>query len=266
MLIRQLVEGDFSAKAIDRYNSSRRGPRFNGAYARFMSSRAAGIRDGGGSVQAWMGTENAARNIWKLLDCYGMNARASVLMPIEHLRTTLGSLARDVSIDEVAVYRIPTGGLGRVLPCGVALARALRTAFDYLRVAQRVSEAGGFVVASKVFHCLLPDLAPMLDRTHIALSLYRIDRDDYFPPGGSWSAYLGSPPPRTPNPSPQGAGSEAWQADQFLCAIGVYERIYEEWQRRHNQPGLAAFLALDGAPGTGGVPRVVDKILWEQPA
>jgi len=73
---------------------------------------------------------------------------------------------------------------------------------------------------------------------------------------------LGSPAPKTPNPSPCGAGAQNWGSSQLLCAIGFYERIYEEWQTRNSQPGLQAFLTLDSSRGTTGVPRVVDKIMW----
>ncbi len=257
-----LFNGNYIPNAINNYNSGRNGSGFNDAYAFFMQSRTAGLADHNGSLQKWLVTQEAAEPIWALLDCYGMNVRGSKLLESGQIHTTLQSLVTVVSIDEIAHFRIPTGGLNQVLPSGTTLAVSLGTLFEYMRLPNRITVSGGFVGASKALHCILPELVPMLDRTHIALSLYEMCRSDYLPPGGSWHRYLGFPAPNTPNPSPRGAGAQIWRSSQLLCAIGFYERIYEEWQTQNGQLGLEAFLTLDSSRGTTGVPRVVDKIMW----
>ncbi len=257
-----LFNGNYIPTSINDYNGGRNGSRFNDAYASFMQARTMGLARYGGSLRRWLFTRDGAKAIWALLDCYGMNVRGSKLVSSGQLHATLQSLATIADVDQIVRFPIPTGGLNRVLPSGRILASSLGTLFKDMRLPNRITVSGGFVGASKALHCILPGLVPMLDRTHIALSLYEICRSDYLPPSGSWFQYLGSPAPSTPNPSPRGAGAQGWGSGQLLCAIGFYECIYEEWQTRNGQPGLQAFLALDSSRGTTGVPRIVDKIMW----
>lgn len=193
-----------------------------------------------------------------------MNARASQLVPINAFHTSLSSLANQFAVDAILGVKIPTNGLD-VLIGGdgrSTLTAALSGLYNYCRTAGRFTDSGGFVVASKLLHCLYPDLAPMIDGQHTGISYYNIVRVQYLPPSSSWVAYIGYQPKGVPNPSPRGAGRHSWQSHQFLCAIGVSETIYTNWQVANNNPGLSGFLGLDKTPGTTGVPRVLDKVLW----
>jgi hypothetical protein len=151
---------------------------------------------------------------------------------------------------------LPPGG-------GPTLAAEITTIYNAFAAPGAVSIRGGFVAASKVLHCLFPELAPMIDGAHTGLSYFHIDRTTYSPPmGGSWAGWLGGPMAGVPNPSPRGAGRHRWGSQQFLAAIGINQHIYALWQAAHGHPGLPAFLALDPTPGTTGIPRVIDKALW----
>jgi hypothetical protein len=113
-------------------------------------------------------------------------------------------------------------------------------------------------------HCLFPHLAPMVDGAHTGISYYNIDRATYSPPLGlhSWDEWIGEPLKGVANPSPRGAGRNAWQWHQFMAAVGVNQRIYELWQVANGNAGLQEFIALDPTPGTTGIPRIIDKGLW----
>lgn len=237
-----LFNGNYISNAVNNYNSGGNGSRFNDTYASFMQSRTAGLANHDGSLQKWLVTQDAAEAIWALLDCYGMNARGSRLVGSGQLHKIFQSLVAVVDMDEIARFRIPTGGLNQVLPSGNILAVSLQTIFDRLRLPpNHITASGSFVGISKALHCILPELIPILDRRHIALSLYEICRSDHLPPSGSWHRYLGSPAPNTPNPSPCGAGPQNWGSSQLLCAIGFYERIYEEWQTRNSHRDCRRF-------------------------
>ena len=104
----------------------------------------------------------------------------------------------------------------------------------------------------------------MIDGKHSGVSYYNFARETFAPPLGlsSWSDWLGYPVKGVPNPSPRGGGRNNWMADQFLAAIGANQHIYELWQSAHGNPGLFSFLELDPTPGTTGIPRIIDKVLW----
>jgi hypothetical protein len=124
-----------------------------------------------------------------------------------------------------------------------------------------ITVSGGFVAASKLMHCLFPDLAPIVDVRHTGRSYANILRSTYTPPlVPSWNLWLGTPLVGPPNPSP--AYRAGWGGQQFLAALGVNQHIYALWQTANGNPGLANFLAVDPAPGTTGIPRIIDKVLW----
>ena len=106
----------------------------------------------------------------------------------------------------------------------------------------------------------------MLDGSHITISLYRVDKGEkekqYLPLSGDWNEYLGFSTFGKPNPSPRGGGRYSWGGRQFLCAIGFYFRIYQEWQDKNDNPGLKSFLELDPEESTTGIPRILDKVFW----
>ncbi|TET51118.1 MAG: hypothetical protein E3J58_02560 [Actinomycetota bacterium] len=88
------------------------------------------------------------------------------------------------------------------------------------------------------------------------ISLYNIHRDDYLPPTGDWTQYLGYKPKGKFNPSPRGAVRNHWNIDQYLFAIGIYARIYNIWQGNNSNYGKEDFFNLDPSKGTAGVPRI----------
>lgn len=143
-----------------------------------------------------------------------------------------------------------------------SLAEEIQSTYNLLAVPGAITASGGFVAASKAFHCIFPDLGPIIDGRHFGLSYYHIARTSYTPPLGltDWQEWLGTPMPGIPNPSPRGAGRSAWGWERFMAALGVNQHIYELWQASHGHSGIDAFLALD--PETSGIPRIIDKVLW----
>lgn len=141
------------------------------------------------------------------------------------------------------------------------VAQELGKLFDFCSEQRHFSESGGIVIGSKVAHAILPNLCPIIDTSHIAVSLNNIASGEYLPPGGSWDMYHGYAPKRKHNPSPRGCSRYSWGKDQFLCAIGFYARIYQEWQEANSYPGLVAFLFQDPIEGTTGIPRLLDKVI-----
>jgi hypothetical protein len=141
---------------------------------------------------------------------------------------------------------------------------------DKLVIRTRVSNHNAYpinkkiriVVGSKVAHAILPELCPVIDVKHTAISLFNVAPGEYLPPGDSWDEYLGYTPRGKVNPSPRGCSRNRWRKDQFLCAIGFYARIYHEWQEANGNPGMTAFLSLEPVQGTTGIPRFLDKVFW----
>ncbi len=192
---------------------------------------------------------------------FGMNGRGSELINPVSFHTNLVSISGVVNINGLEGFALSKDPLTAVIGDST-IAIQLRKLFDYCATPCRFSISGGFVIGSKIIHCIIPELCPMVDINHIGISLYNIHPNDYFPPGNNWEAYIGKVPVGKPNPSPRGAGRNAWHADQILCAIGFYARLYEEWQATNGNPGIQAFLKLDISKGTSGIPRILDKALW----
>ena len=252
---------------IAAYNSGPRASSYNTAYDNFIRARRTGITTHGG-VFGWIQYGNAARDIHALLSVYGMGARASHLVPLTTLQTTLTSLSK-IPLDWISGLSLPLSAA----PCaltnpatGLNLSAELSAIYNSLSAPAAVTNSGGFVAASKALHCLFPDLAPMIDGAHSGLSYYHINRSTYLPPLKlpDWSSWID--PHRTfhrvMNPTPQGAGRHSHDADTFLAAIGINQHIYEIWQSSHRSLGLPYFISLDPTTGTTGIPRIIDKLLW----
>lgn len=238
---------------------------YNGIYNAFINARQHGIAAHGG-VLGWIRHGNAAASIHALLAAFGMNAQRSVLVPLHCLAQTLQNLS-PLSVQWIGGIALPLNPE----PCNTTnpntrqnLSVELGALYTALSAPGVVTASGGFVAASKTLHCLFPGLAPMIDGRHSGLSYFHILQNTYTPPLrlGNWAGWLGTPLPGVPNPSPRGAGRRSWDAARFLAAIGVNQHIYELWQQQNGNPGLQAFLAIDPAPGTSGIPRIVDKLLW----
>ena len=250
--------------AIASYNNANRTSQYNVTYSAFINARKNGLAAHGG-VYGWVHSGNAAGAIHTLLGAFGMDGQRSKLVPLHTLVSTLCSLNK-ASIQWVENIEIPISA-----PCSIVnpttgrnLAVELSALYTALSIPGAVTVSGGFVAASKTLHCLFPDLAPMIDGRHTGLSYYHIQRATYSPPSGinGWANWLGTPLLGLPNPSPRGAGRYSWDAARFLASIGVNQHIYELWQQQNGNPGFQAFLAMDPAPGTSGIPRIIDKLLW----
>jgi hypothetical protein len=225
---------------------------YNKTYATFSAERTSGISQQGG-IERWLSSEAATPCIMKLLKKFGMDFRGSNLVSSEKFTSNVKGIPKDV-IRVISDFKIPTGGL--------KVEKEIRVLFEYCSSPGIFSESGGFVIGSKVAHCILPELCPMLDTTHIAISLYNVATGEYLPPKDDWFSYLNREEKMVVNPSPRGAGRNSWDSKRFTQAIAFYERIYCDWQLVNGNPGYEAFLKLDPTVGTTGVSRILDKVLW----
>ena len=241
---------------IENYN---RNTSYNRSYLRFITERERGI-ESLGSLTKWLASQEAANSIYKLMQQFGMQARASVLTEPKIFASKLFELTLNVDIDGLSSFTPDQGPLTTKLG-NSTVAQELGKLFDFCSKWGHFSEAGGIVIGSKVAHAILPELCPMIDTSH-GISLYNVASGEYLPPGDSWDEYLGYTLEGKPNPSPRGSGRYQWAKDHFLCAIGFYARIYHDWQEANGCPGMTAFLSLDPVQGTTGIPRLLDKVFW----
>jgi len=259
------------AANIANYNSpaNRRGAFYNTEYQNYIQTRNTGLANFGG-LSGWVTSGGASHAIWALLNSFGMNARNSRLVAIYVLHTNLTQLTAQINpatLNWLSTLALPLQNSPPLIPgpiAGTTLVNALQTVYCYLEQRGSVTNSGGFAAASKVMHCLFPDLVPIIDGKHLGRSYYHIRRNTYLPPMrlANWAAWLGAPMNGNPNPSPQGAGRQLWGWHQFVAAIGINQHIYELWQNANGAPGQHAFLALDQTGGSTGIPRLIDKGLW----
>lgn len=234
--------------------------RYNIDYHRFIRYRSNGIKKENG-LSNWLKKSEASNSMFIFLSNFNMNARASKLVEITTFHMNVQKILKNIDVDYLNCFDISVSPLS--VQCGTStVADELKKLFNYCASPGIFSNSGGFVIGSKVIHCIFPHICPMIDAHHIGISLNRIHADDYFPPGNSWKDYLGYSPIGKLNPSTQGAGRNSWKVDQFLCSIGFYSRIYQQWQRDNGEPGIDAFLKLDVRNHCSGIPRIIEKALW----
>ncbi|CAN7664126.1 hypothetical protein LJR034_005291 [Caballeronia sp. LjRoot34] len=239
---------------------------YNRTYEKYIACRNEGILAAGGSLASWIATGSAALAIRSLLVAFGMNSQKSVLVPVTVLQSTLDTIDA-ATLDWVSKLSLP---LIAPPPEIVDLSRRqnlaeiIRDIYDLVAAPGTVTKSGGYVAASKVLHCLFPNFAPMIDGRHSGPSYYHIARDTYMAPLGlaRWADWIGEDPPGVPNPSPSGAGRASWDWRRFLIAVGINQHIYELWRTDFDINDTGCFLALDPEPGTTGIPRLIDKVLW----
>lgn len=124
----------------------------------------------------------------------------------------------------------------------------------------KLSYSGGFVIASKTLHFVLPDLFIMIDGAHIGISLYHIT--DYQPlvdEGKDWYAVIPGYSGKKPNPSPRGQGRASWDSERYCIALLFYKRIYHDWLKAF-KVNHQSFLELDEKSCL--VSRIIDKTMW----
>jgi len=243
---------------ITEYNRAHAG--YNFAYQSFISSRSSGIAHHQG-IETWLRSNDAGPCVRNLMDCFGMNIKGSTLISEEKFTASLQILPDEVNIKILSTVKIPTGGLSAQID-GIIIEEEIRSLFDFCARKERFSESGGFVIGSKVSHCIFPELCLMLDNAHIANALYNMKREEYLPPGDNWRSFLGRDEKTPVNPSPKGNGRKNWDCYRYTQAIAFYERIFTDWQNTQENSDLGKFLKLDPVQGTTGVPRIIDKVLW----
>lgn len=252
------------AANITRYNAIV-GATYNPPYRDYIATRNDGIA-AARSLSAWL-AGNGAAPIQMLLVAFGLDAQNSHLVPRARFQAILSGLPSAV-VNWVAGLTLPLEAPPPRLvnaATGHTLSAELQLLYDSFARQNSVTDSGGYVAASKTMHCLFPELAPIIDGRHTGISYYKIDRATYVPPLGidnRWEKWVGEPLGTVVNPSPRGAGRNGWRWQQFLAAMGVNQHIYELWQLANGEPGVQSFLALDPTPGTGGIPRIIDKGLW----
>lgn len=245
---------------IKAYNSTSYGSRYNSFYIDFIKSRLEGIYENK-TITQWLKGDQACKSIYQLLKEFGMDSRSSKLVSINSFYKHISDLYLICNPDNLVEFPIYRNTLNsRVNNSTIAL--EISKLYNYCYNKGIFSLSGGFVIATKVLHCIIPELFPIIDSSHIGISLYNVFKQDYTPTQGTWDKYLGHTPKGKVNPSPRGEGRTNWGADQYLCAIGFYSKIYNAWQEINKQQGLEVFLSLDPVEGTTGIPRLLDKVFW----
>jgi hypothetical protein len=238
---------------------------YNKTYENFIIARQQGIKMHL-SIGKWVQLGSTATTIHRLLESFGMNSQRSELVTSSILHKTLSNLP-SATLNWIQNFKLPLS----IPPCKITntskntnLSIELDYLFTTLSAPGAVTKSGGYVAASKTLHCLFPELAPMIDGRHTGTSYFHIDRASYTPPLGltKWEDWNGSPLHGVANPSPKGAGRSNWDSARFIAAIGVNQHIFELWKNVNTSRCTVDFLALDPTPGTTGLPRVIDKLLW----
>lgn len=199
-----------------------------------------------------------ASRLRDILTKFGMDARASRLMAPERILSVISLVGSDCDLLNMAQIQLHTLNLKQTIK-NQTVDSIIRKIYDHLAEPNNISEAGGFVAASKTMHFILPELFIMLDGQHIAISLYNIS--DYHPhpnDGGGWSTvvsnYSGREPP---NPSPRGAGRYSWDNKRYVVALMYYKRIIREWCQQNNAD-VKSFLNLD-TQNASTTSRIIDS-------
>lgn len=248
---------------IGAYNNSTRGPSYNEQYAKFIKIRLAGIRNG--CLADWLKTSESGFAIRSLMIAFGMDKQGSHLVDSDIFGANVSRIPDIANIEWLSRFQLCEERLSKSGE-GSTVAEEVTRLFNYCACPGHFSVSGRFVIGSKVAHCVLPQLFPMIDTRHIGISLHKVPQEEYLPPGNNWRTYIGHQPNGKPNPTPVGDGRKLWKADQILCAIGFYARIYPDWLALDETRNLATFLALDTSNGATGIPRLLDKVLWECPS
>lgn len=195
-----------------------------------------------------------------ILTKFGMDTRASQLSPRQRFSDTISQVCSEFDLLNAAQMRIYTLNLHQMVGSQIADS-VVRNIFNLFETPRRLSISGGFVVASKTMHFIMPELFIMLDGKHVGISLYKIS--DYYPhpdDGRDWFDVIPNYSGRKPNPSPRGEGRKLWDDERYCIALMYYKRIIQEWGQQNNAT-IEEFLSLDaGSPGTAA--RIIDKALW----
>lgn len=229
-------------------------------YQRFINGRTRLLRRHNGNLGDLLNDPRFSALLYNILIRFGMNARASALVPQQQVLDTLQQVHSEFELLNASQQRLCTINLHGMLGDRTVDA-VVTTIYQLFATPGRLTRAGGFVVASKTLHFVMPELFLMLDGQHVAMSLYHIS--DYVPhpeDGSTWRAVIPRYSGRTPNPSPRGGGRRLWDVERYRIALMYYKRIIREWCQQHNSQ-IDGFLNLDaGYASTAS--RIIDKALW----
>lgn len=195
-----------------------------------------------------------------ILTKFGMNARASELASRQRFLDTFSQVSSEFDLLNAAQIRLCTLNLHQMLSSRT-VDSTIRNIFNLFETPGQLSIAGGFVVASKTMHFIMPELFVMLDGQHIGISLYNIS--DYFPhpdDGRDWFDVVPNYSGRKPNPSPRGGGRKSWDDERYCMTLMYYKRIVWEWCQQNNS-NVEGFLDLDIQHASTQA-RIIDKALW----
>ena len=104
----------------------------------------------------------------------------------------------------------------------------------------------------------------MIDGRHSGLAYHDIARATYLSPTGKLGLVARGAANGLPNPSraaPVGTTGGLSSSSWPLASISTSMSCGSSGRRC---PVSGAFLAIDPTPGTTGIPRIIDKVLWEQ--
>ena len=194
-----------------------------------------------------------------ILTKFGMNARASELAPRKRFLDAISQVSSEFELLSGAQIRLFALDLHQMISSRTVYSIVMDI-FNHFATSGRLSMAGGFVVASKTMHFIMPELFVMLDGQHIGISLYNIA--DYHPhrnDGRDWFEVVPNYSGRKPNPSPRGEGRKSWDSERYSAALMYYKRIIQEWCQENNS-NIESFLSLDSRASTAA--RIIDKALW----
>jgi len=229
-------------------------------YKCFIEERTRLLRINGGNFVRLLNDPRFSAQIHDILTKFGMNARASELASRRRFLDTISQVSSEFNLLNAAQIRLYTLNLHQMLGSRT-LNSIVRNIFNLFEKPNQLSISGGFVVASKAIHFIMPELFIMLDGQHVGISLYNIS--DYYPhpdDGVDWFDVIPSYSGRKPNPSPRGEGRKSWDDERYCIALMYYKRIIRDWCQQ-NDSSIQEFLNLD-AECASTAARIIDKALW----
>lgn len=229
-------------------------------YKCFIGERTRLLMVNDGSFVKLLSDPRFSYQLHDILTKFGMNARASELASRQRFLDTISGVSSEFDLLNAARIQLYTLNLHQMLD-GRTVDSIVRNIFNLFEMPSQLSVAGGFVVASKTMHFVMPELFVMLDGQHIGISLYNIS--DYYPhpdDGRDWFDVIPNYSGRKPNPSPRGEGRRLWDDERYCIALIYFKRIIQEWCQQNNS-NIEGFLDLD-TQCASKAPRVIDKALW----
>lgn len=242
---------------VSRYN--RFYPTYVHDYQSFIRKRSGLLRVHNGDFVRLLHDPRFTNQLQDILTKFGMNARAAELTPHQQFLETISRVGPYFELLNTAQTRLYALDLHQMLD-GRTFYSIVRNIFSNFATPNKLSMAGGFVVASKTMHFIMPELFVMLDGQHIGISLYNIvDYHPHLDDGRDWFDVIPNYSERKPNPSPRGEGRKSWDSERYSMALMYYKRIIQDWCQENNS-GIEGFIDLDSSVSPPA--RVVDKALW----